>query len=482
MRLGAVLRTTATLVLLVLSVQACGEDTPSGPTAPPGPPDPPDPPGPAPVAMLIVSPDSADVTKGLTRSFAATAYDSAGNVLDGRALAWSSDDALVATVSSDGMVTGVDVGTARIAATSEGVTGSATVEVKAGEPAPVATVELSPDSALLETDSALVLVAELRDSAGVLLDRPVIWSSLDAAIANVDSGGMVTGIAPGSAHIIAAAEGLADTAWIDVVHAAQVLVGAGDISDCETAKDEETATLLDQIEGTVFAAGDLVYEEATTEDFADCYDPTWGRHRDRTYPAIGNHEYKTDAGAPYFAYFGSRAGNPAEGWYSYELGAWKIYVLNSNKTKVDVTEASAQVQWLRAELAADTGRCTMAIWHHPRFSSGLYGNDASFQPFWSALHEYGAEVVLVGHEHHYERLAPMDAAGASDPGAGVRQFIVGTGGRPLRPTLIPLATSEVRNSIANGVIKFTLKHDSYDWEFVPIAGQTFTDSGSTPCH
>jgi hypothetical protein len=298
----------------------------------------------------------------------------------------------------------------------------------------------------------------------------------------VDGSGTVIGLTLGSARIIAAAEGMADTALIEVVHAAQVLVGAGDISDCGTAKDEETAALLDQIEGTVFAAGDLAYEDGTTEDFTNCYEPTWGRHRDRTRPAIGNHEYHTDGGAPYFAYFGALAGDPAKGWYSYELGAWKIYVLNSNKTKVGVTEGSPQVEWLRGELASDTQQCTLAIWHHPRFSSGLYGNDDSFQPFWAALYEHGAELVLVGHDHHYERIAPMDDVGAADPAMGMRQFIVGTGGRPPRPTFVPLATSEVRNSSTNGVLKLTLRHDSYDWEFVPIAGQTFTDAGSNACH
>ncbi|NNK49096.1 MAG: alkaline phosphatase, partial [Gemmatimonadetes bacterium] len=201
-----------------------------------------------------------------------------------------------------------------------------------------------------------------------------------------------------------------------------------------------------------------------------------------TYPAIGNHEYHADGGAPHFAYFGASAGEPDKGYYSYEAGAWKVVVLNSNAGKVPVSAGSAQEQWLRAELAASDHACTLAYWHHPRFSSGVYGDDDRFDALWQALYEFGADLVLVGHEHHYERLAPLNPAGELDSANGIRQIIAGTGGRYLRPTGVPRTGSEVRASDTFGVLKLTLRHDSYEWQFVPVAGHTFTDAGSDICH
>ena len=215
----------------------------------------------------------------------------------------------------------------------------------------------------------------------------------------------------------------------------------------------------------------------------NCYGPSWGRHKDRTYPAIGNHEYHALNGAPHFEYFGAAAGDPDKGYYSYEAGAWKIIVLNSNAGRVPVDAGSPQEQWLRAELAASDHACTLAYWHHPRFSSGVYGDDDRFDAFWQALYEYGAELVVVGHEHHYERFAPLDPAGEIDPANGIRQIIAGNG-RPL-PAADPYCRGqEARRCDSNthGVLQLTLRHDSYDWEFVPIAGDTFTDTGSGVCH
>ncbi|MBT8479142.1 MAG: metallophosphoesterase, partial [Gemmatimonadetes bacterium] len=288
--------------------------------------------------------------------------------------------------------------------------------------------------------------------------------------------------APGAVSIEATVEGVTGVATLTVVPAAVTLVGAGDIADCETPWDEATALLLDGIPGTVFTLGDNVYEDGTPEEYANCYDPTWGRHKTRTYPAIGNHEYHADGGAPHFAYFGASAGEPDKGYYSYEAGAWKVVVLNSNAGKVPVSAGSAQEQWLRAELAASDHACTLAYWHHPRFSSGVYGDDDRFDALWQALYEFGADLVLVGHEHHYERLAPLNPAGELDSANGIRQIIAGTGGRYLRPTGVPRTGSEVRASDTFGVLKLTLRHDSYDWQFVPVAGHTFTDAGSDICH
>lgn len=258
-----------------------------------------------------------------------------------------------------------------------------------------------------------------------------------------------------------------------------VLVGAGDIAHCSSAGDEATANLIDSLPGTVFTTGDNVYPDGTAAEFANCYEPSWGRHKARTYPSPGNHDYHTADGAGYFNYFGPRAGEPGRGYYSYDLGEWHIIVLNSN---LPVEAGSPQEQWLRADLATRPAACTLAYWHHPRFSSGsLHGSNRRMQPLWEALYDFGADVVLAGHEHNYERFAPQDPRGVADPARGIRQFVIGSGGRSHYPFGQPLPTSEVRNDDTYGVLKLTLHSGSYSWEFVPEAGKTFTDSGSAPC-
>src|SRR5688572_15383634 len=258
-----------------------------------------------------------------------------------------------------------------------------------------------------------------------------------------------------------------------------VFVGAGDISNCgSNNNDEATAKLLDGITGTIFTLGDNAYPDGTAAQFADCYAPTWGRHKNRTRPSPGNHEYHTAGASGYYEYFGASAGDPGKGYYSYNLGAWHIISLNS---EVDYAASSAQVQWLRADLAANSAVCTLAYWHRPRFSSGTHGNSSRAQAFWNALYEYGADVVLNGHDHTYERFAPQNPNGQADPNRGIREFIVGTGGAGLYPFPSIQPNSEIRNNTAFGVLKLTLHATSYDWQFVPVAGQTFTDSGIGNC-
>ena len=254
-----------------------------------------------------------------------------------------------------------------------------------------------------------------------------------------------------------------------------VFVGAGDIANCGHSNDEATAKLLDSIPGTVFTTGDNVYPDGTAAQFTNCYAPTWGRHKDRTRPAPGNHDYHTAGAAGYFNYFGAAAGDPGKGYYSYNLGAWHIISLNSEVT------SSAQEQWLRADLAANNSRCTLAYWHHPRFSSGQHGNSTRSQAFWQALYEAGADVVLNGHDHTYQRFALQNPSGQADPNRGIREFVVGTGGAGLYPFPTTQPNTEVRNNTTFGVLKLTLHATSYDWQFVPIAGQTFSDSGSADC-
>jgi hypothetical protein len=266
---------------------------------------------------------------------------------------------------------------------------------------------------------------------------------------------------------------------------AAVLVGAGDIASCSYNRDESTAKLLDSIGGTVFTLGDNVYPSGTKTEYKNCYGPTWGRHKQRTRPSPGNHEYRTDGAAGYYSYFGAAASprqpnctSNCNGYYSYNLGAWHIIVLNS---EIPMSAGSAQEKWLRADLKAHPKTCTLAYWHKPRFSSGDHGNFTKAQPLWQALYDYRADVVLNGHDHIYERFAPQNPSGKADPNRGIRQFVVGTGGADLYSFSRIKDNSQVRNNTSWGVLKLVLYPTSYKWKFIPIAGSTFTDSGTANC-
>jgi len=263
-----------------------------------------------------------------------------------------------------------------------------------------------------------------------------------------------------------------------------VLVGAGDIADCrDLAGAEATAKLLEAIPGTVMAVGDLAYPDGSKENF-QCYDKTWGKVRSRTRPAPGNHEFHAAGATPYFDYFGAAAGDPRVGYYSYELGAWHIVVLNSECKDVGGCEAdSPEEKWLRADLAAHPAACKLAYFHKPLFSSGgTHGDDPQFKAFWQALYEAHTDVIVNGHDHDYERFAPQNPSGESDPTHGIREFVVGTGGKNHRPFHDSDKNSEMRNADAFGVLKLTLREHGYDWEFIAEAGKSFADSGTGTCH
>ena len=256
-------------------------------------------------------------------------------------------------------------------------------------------------------------------------------------------------------------------------------MGAGDIGWCGLDGAAQTATLLDSIQpGTVFTLGDNAYFDGTIRDYLQCYEPHWGRHKDRTFPTPGNHEYHTPGAAGYFAYFGTAA-HPPDGYYSYPLGAWRIYALNS---EISAFPGSAQHTWLRGELAASPTKCVLAYFHTPLFGSGTNGSNPQMQAIWVLLYEAGADVVLSGHDHNYERFALQDPNGRADPQRGIRQFVVGTGGGPLTPFRTIRANSEVRSNTAWGVLKLTLHPDRYDWQFMAVPGQSFSDQGSQSCH
>jgi hypothetical protein len=263
-----------------------------------------------------------------------------------------------------------------------------------------------------------------------------------------------------------------------------ILVGAGDIADCKDLSGAEaTARLLEKISGTVIAIGDLAYPDGSKENF-DCYDKTWGRLKDRTRPAPGNHEFHSQGATFYFQYFGKAAGNSEDGFYSFDLGAWHIISLNSECLQIGGCNAgSREEKWLRADLATHPNACTLAYFHKPLFSSGgAHGDDLELKPFFQALYEANADVILNGHDHDYERFSPQDANGKADAARGIREFVVGTGGKNHRPFGAPHPNSEVRDATSFGVLKLTLQANGYDWQFIPEAGKSFTDSGSGTCH
>jgi hypothetical protein len=262
-----------------------------------------------------------------------------------------------------------------------------------------------------------------------------------------------------------------------------VMVGAGDIARCSSSGGEATAKLLDSISGTVFTTGDNAYESGTATEFQNCYAPTWGRHKARTKPSPGNHEYYTAGASGYFGYFGAAAGDPTKGYYAYDLGAWRVYALNSMCDKTGgCGPDSPMVGWLKNDLAANPRKCSLAYFHHPLFSSGEHGNQSKMRATWNALYAQGAEVVLGGHDHSYERFAPQRPDGTLDRKRGIREFVVGTGGGSHYPFGTVKANSQVRNATTYGVIKLTLNPTRYEWEFVPETGESFTDSGSKRCH
>lgn len=255
-----------------------------------------------------------------------------------------------------------------------------------------------------------------------------------------------------------------------------LLVGAGDIADCAQPGARLTAALLDSIGGTVFTTGDNAYPNGAAADFRNCYEPTWGRHKARTRPSPGNHDYEQPGAGPYFSYFGANAGPAGVGYYSFPLGDWLAVSLNSN---IAAGAGSAQAAWLRQILAGSSAPCTIAYWHHPRFGSGQHGSNGNVAELWNLLYEAGAEIVLAGHEHFYERFAPQTPGGTRDPDRGLRQFIVGTGGATPYEFVGAHPNSEARIS-QWGVLKLTLGPQSYAWEFIGASGASDTGVGS--CH
>lgn len=257
-----------------------------------------------------------------------------------------------------------------------------------------------------------------------------------------------------------------------------VVLIAGDVAQCDTLGAQLTGQLIKSLPYPVLAAGDLAYPNGSAEDFARCYAPHWGAFKDRTYSAPGNHDYRTADAAGYFSYFGARAGPAGKGYYSFDLGAWHILSLNSNR---ELEADAPQLQWIEADLRRHRQRCVLAYWHHPRFSSGPHGSNAKLQAIWALLQRHGVSVIVTGHDHIYERFAPMNAQGEADPVRGMRSFVVGTGGAKHYALQQRHPLSEVADGRTWGVLKMILHATGYAWEFLPVAGQVLRDAGSAQC-
>jgi hypothetical protein len=245
-----------------------------------------------------------------------------------------------------------------------------------------------------------------------------------------------------------------------------------------------TAKIINKYPSAAVALlGDNAYESGSAIEYATCYDPAWGSFLNRTHPAPGNHDFITPGGSGYYGYFGAAAGKPDQGYYSYNLGAWHIVVLNSTCSDAGGCGASsAQGRWLKADLAANPTVCTLGYWHHPLFSSGEWGNNTSMQPLVQILYNAGADVMLSGHDHDYERFAPQDPQGNLDTAKGIVQFVAGTGGSNTTPWTVVQPNSIIRQNTEFGILSLTLHATSYSWQFIPVSGSSFTDSGTANCH
>ncbi len=282
------------------------------------------------------------------------------------------------------------------------------------------------------------------------------------------------------------------------ISGASVLIGAGDIGDCTSTGDDLTAMIVDsvlkadsaaKVDDAVFSLGDNAYPNGSMQNFTECFTPTWGspdrRIMKKIHPVPGNHEHETGAGAPYYRYFGAPAGDPHKGYYSYELGQWHIIALNSPiemEPAFTFAERQAQQDWLTADLKSHGSKCTIAYWHHPRFTSGVHGDDVRLKTFWRILYDGGVDLVLNGHDHDYERFLPQSPAGMLDTLTGITEIVVGTGGGALRG----FRSSADRNSVSRiqghfGVLKLTLGAGEYRWAFIDTNGRLWDASGGK-CH
>jgi acid phosphatase type 7 len=284
------------------------------------------------------------------------------------------------------------------------------------------------------------------------------------------------------------------TLSVPVAHAAAndgvIVYTAGDIADCKKLPAAKTmaartaalitAGIAQHPDALVITLGDNVYPTGHMKYFVNCYDPTWGQFKERTLAAPGNHDETDGTITDYYTYFGKAAGTTRRGYYQTMVGKWRVYSLNSN---AEGKEMQRQRAWLKQELARNKqDQCTLAFWHHPYISSGGHGSNPFMRDIWQLLQDADADLILAGHDHNYERLAPTTADGKLDDKKGIRSFVVGTGGAFLSPMFFPKPQTEARDNSTYGVLKLTLHERSYEWEFLPVGGKGFTDKGRGDCH
>jgi hypothetical protein len=460
-----------------------------------------------PVSTLIVTVSAPDIQPELIFNIEAVNGTATGNVAlpvgSGRLLVIRAVDASGITTHEGSKQVDVREGTnPTVSIPLLPLVGNQPIDVRIGNRA----ILITPGIGLITPGGTIALTAAVTDLQGNPVQVPpaeVRWASLNTRVATVDAEGLVTGETLGEVQIVASYGGAAGLARIAVGPAVgQRIFAAGDIAECGPTflGDERTAALLDGLldrpTDLVLALGDLAYPSGRRIDYDNCYHPTWGRHKARTRPVPGNHEYRTLNADGYFFYFadvlapfGATATDPTKGYYSFDvdLGVdvppWHVIALNS---EIKPIANSPQLKWLSDDLASATLRgvkCVLAYWHRPLFNSGEHwGNEPDVKPFWDTLYVKGADVVLVGHEHLYERFAPQTPGALPDPAGGIRQFTVGTGGAELYGFDTIRKPNSEFGHVQDGVLQMVLADNSYSWRFITAPDGVVRDVGVGTCH
>jgi hypothetical protein len=395
---------------------------------------------------------------------------------------WASGDAVVLVVTGSGR---------RTAEAFDGLPAAAPllhVEYSfSGNFAPSLSVTSPAQGAGSDAGAPVSFIASANDPEDGDLSAAITWeSSLDGALgvgASFSRDDLSVGLHELTATVVDGEGAPAQrTRQFTVFTPTNQLLAAGNVGYCPDDGDEATGALLGTLPGRILALGDLAYPQGSAADFANCFDPAWGMHKARIHPISGNHEWHEDGAQPYFDYFGAAAGTPGEGWYSFDVGSWHVVGVQGdcNEFPGGCAPSSPQGLWLQADLAANSKPCTLVFTHFPRFSS-IFGVDDTQLPFWQLFYQHGVDVVLTAHAHNYERYARQNPAGGAEPTRGIRQFVVGTGGRGLSDPIVTLPHREVQQSDTFGVLRLALDDTSYAWQFHGVGPGTFTDAGSEEC-
>jgi len=397
---------------------------------------------------------------------------------------WASGDAIVLIVTGSGR---------RTAEAFDGeAAGAPLLHVEygfSGNFSPSVSISAPAVDAAFDAGTPIAFTGSASDPEDGDLSAAITWtSSLDGVIglgASFSRDDLSVGLHQLTASVVDSDGAPAQSArQFTIFDATNQVLAAGNVGYCPRTDDEATGVLLGTLPGRILALGDLAYPDGTATDFANCFHPAWGMHKARIHPVSGNHEWSEPNAQPYFDYFGPAAGTPGEGWYSFDVGNWHLVVLNGdcNELPGGCAPSTTQGQWLQADLAANSKPCTLVANHFPLFNS-IFDNgiDETQLDFWDIYYEHGVDVVLSAHAHNYERYARQNPAGGAEPTRGIREFVVGTGGRGLSDPLVNLPNREVQQSDDFGVLRLAFGETSYSWQFHPVAGGSFTDTGSEEC-